>query len=341
MSDVSQTAPPAERKLTPAEEAFQKAMGEVPMSQEDVAEAKRISASGAGIRYVRITPGVAKALFTLHNVKGTNRGFSFAKAQAYRAAMVRGEWRRVHQGIAFYPDGNLGDGQHRMAACALSGASIEVSASSDLDRESVLAIDRVKARNGGEWLEMAGVREGKVKAVIAKSAMEYSLEVDTGTKPILSDEQVVKFVMDHSQQCTTAIDIGRKSHDGAVNPVLTIRQAANVSLLMLMGGYAEQRVREFMACVQTGQAGFPESPTTAFSQRMFRAIKSDRYKDQVSGKSFLALAMEAAALWEQHVSVSRLNVNIKKQVPSYHRPVETADMGIVPVANPHVAAAAE
>jgi len=58
------------------------------------------------------------------------------------ARINRGEWRVMHQGIAFDTDGNLCDGQHRLAAIVASGTPCECAVFSGVDPESFKAMDQ-------------------------------------------------------------------------------------------------------------------------------------------------------------------------------------------------------
>ena len=48
--------------------------------------------------------------------KDTNRKVSAKTIARFSGAMLRGEWKLTHQGIAFLEDGSLDDGQHRLKA---------------------------------------------------------------------------------------------------------------------------------------------------------------------------------------------------------------------------------
>lgn len=68
-----------------------------------------------------ITPGVAEVMLSKN---GGNRAVRPSVVKLYAQQMREGQWRETHQAIAVDANGNLIDGQHRLAAIVESGASI-------------------------------------------------------------------------------------------------------------------------------------------------------------------------------------------------------------------------
>ena len=150
-----------------------------------------------GPRVVEVTVAIAAAIHRHFNKH--NRDFSIAKATEYANAMRRGEWKLNHQGMASYPDNSLGDGQHRCGAIVISECPQKVLLFGGLLKEAADTIDLNKGRNAGDALQLLGIVDGKVKASIAKTAIEYQHESVHGTKPRLSVVQVEKWVVDRDE----------------------------------------------------------------------------------------------------------------------------------------------
>lgn len=93
---------------------------------------------------VHITPKMAMEIFTKANFR--NRRIDMAKIKYYVNLMNAGQWYITHQGISFYDDGSLADGQHRIIAIIWSGISVTLSVSSGLVLPASLAIDYGKRR---------------------------------------------------------------------------------------------------------------------------------------------------------------------------------------------------
>ena len=119
----SNTATPDEPRKSQAmqdfEDLIERVAGEATADDREYI-AKLVSPDGT-VRIADLTPTQAAVLFDNH--QGHNRGFSLGKANYYADAMKRGEWKLINQGLAFYPDGKMADGQHRSAAVAISGTS--------------------------------------------------------------------------------------------------------------------------------------------------------------------------------------------------------------------------
>ena len=163
-------------------------------------------ANGSGVEIVEITPGIAAAIYRHFNTH--NRELSIAKAKEYAAAMVRGEWKLNHQGMAAYPSGTLADGQHRCCAIVLSGNSQRVTMYCGLEQHAADTIDLSKSRNAGDALQLAGIDKGKIKAAIARTVMEYRHESTEMIKPKLSVIQVEQWVLANDGPLSSALAIG-------------------------------------------------------------------------------------------------------------------------------------
>lgn len=70
-----------------------------------------------------ITPAIAEK-YLKHNK--SNRPLKPGKVSQYATEMRNNRWGLTHQGIGFYANGDLKDGQHRLNAVIESGVSIEI-----------------------------------------------------------------------------------------------------------------------------------------------------------------------------------------------------------------------
>lgn len=70
------------------------------------------------VKVIRITPDIAEEFLGKNN---DNRKMRKLVVQTYAKDMSEGRWEFTHQGIAFDCNGNLIDGQHRLAAIIESG----------------------------------------------------------------------------------------------------------------------------------------------------------------------------------------------------------------------------
>ena len=220
---------------------------------DDIKAAKDIMSKTGAPRIVEITPAIAALILTDHNK--VNRGLSLGKVKDYADAMTRDEWKANHQGIASYEDDeSLADGQHRMAGVVASGKTIQIMVSPRFPRNAIDTIDRASKRTAGEALEMQGIENGKIKATMAKFAMEYTSEVDTGRKGKFSDIQIEDFVVSRDEVFDTALTIAKGSVENVTEPCMSVAEAARTAVVLLLGNWDVNRVSGFIASVQQGVA---------------------------------------------------------------------------------------
>ena len=78
-----------------------------------------------------ITPEMAKTILTYRNKN--NRKYRYNQLAKLSDAIEKGEWKVTHQCIAFDKDGNLIDGQHRLAAILQTGKTLPILVCSNMD----------------------------------------------------------------------------------------------------------------------------------------------------------------------------------------------------------------
>lgn len=307
--------------VSKAEQEFNDALMAVESSATDADRAAAAEAldPNRGVGQVTLSAAVAAVIYLRHNKR--NRATSFGKVYDFAEAMRRGEWKFHHQGLAAYPDGTLADGQHRVAAVALSGTEQRFMMFPQFDKAAIDVIDRSKSRTAAEALEMMGIQDARAKASVAKVAMEYTSELNTGKRQRFTDPQVEKFVLDHEEMIGRALHIGTNSTQNVSDPCLSATEAARMALLMLMGQWGEQAAVAFIASIQQGVATYPESPTVALSRLFMRAKVSDRNKDRLTTREKLALALKGAQLWSEEKSVARVTWNKSREdLPTHMKP---------------------
>ena len=286
----------------------------------DLVDTEKLVAN-QNMRVEVIRPIVAALIFEKHN--RINRQLTASRVYDYQDAMKRGEWKVHHQGIAFYSDHTLADGQHRMAALALAGLELPFSIYPNFTKDAIDAIDRTTRRTAGEALQMMGYEDAKVKAAVAKGAMEYASELESGKKPRFTDPQIERFVIDNDHRLSEAVRIGRESLKNVSDACLGEGEAALLSQLMIMGGYPVFHVVGFISSIQQGVATYPESPTVDLSRQFVKAKFSDNNKDRLNKREKMALALKGAALWTEGKSVARVKWNpVKETLPTNRPPIE-------------------
>lgn len=105
-----------------------------------------------------ITPKIAKQWLTLVD-PSKQRRLNARTVTQYATAMKLGHWILTHQGVAFDAQGNLCDGQHRLAAIVESGVSVQMMVTTGMaEKQGTLftfdAIDRGALRGISQQLQV-------------------------------------------------------------------------------------------------------------------------------------------------------------------------------------------
>ena len=103
---------------------------------------------------MNVTPAIADAWIS--NCNTHNRKLVDNHVDRLTREMKAGRWRLTHQGIAFSTNRVLLDGQHRLWAIALSGATIPLRVFFNEQAEGLGAIDSIHARSNDQIITLAG-----------------------------------------------------------------------------------------------------------------------------------------------------------------------------------------
>lgn len=128
----------------------------------------KINYNGLTIEVKEVTPEVAKDILENHN--NLNRHRNKAHVKALLNNMKQGTWRFNGDTIRFDKDGELIDGQHRLAALVEFGNPLPMIVISGFDKDTLKTIDQeVKPRNLSDLFKIDGVKEGNnVAAIISR-----------------------------------------------------------------------------------------------------------------------------------------------------------------------------
>ena len=114
-----------------------------------------------------------------------NRTVSHMKVSMYAAHMRAGEWTEHHQGIAFYEDGALADGQHRLMAVAEAGVTVPMLVTFGITKEAAMGIDTHRARRTQDVLRIAEIGDwiGSEESAVIKQCMAYTGKLHMSSSP--------------------------------------------------------------------------------------------------------------------------------------------------------------
>ena len=101
---------------------------------------------------VLMTPEWARKILTQKN--NMNRKIRKSKLMMYIRSIEAGEWKVTNQGIGIDSEGNLLDGQHRLAAIVKANKAVEILLGTDCDPDTFGVIDIGATRTAGDMLTL-------------------------------------------------------------------------------------------------------------------------------------------------------------------------------------------
>lgn len=139
------------------------------------------------IKEINVTPDMAREWLGKNAV---NRNLSMRQVKKFVSDMKAGEWRNTHQNaIAFYEDGNLADGQHRLMAIEASGLTVRMMVAEGLTRKDGGMIDQGRTRSVADALKIGGMLKSEKNTSYAVAIVKLirSAEVDSNRTMSISE----------------------------------------------------------------------------------------------------------------------------------------------------------
>lgn len=280
-----------------------------------------------GSHRVMLTPVQAALIITEYNMH--NRDLQIGKVRHLADAMVRNEWKWNHQGIAFYSNGMLGDGQHRCYACVLANVTIPLQVTSDLSKDAIDTVDNQSVRNAGDACQLLGIKDPKLKARVMESVAEYEEDFEnnrvSGSR--LTVVQIEKLVVANDEGLDDAISLSREIREKIATPVQAEAEIAMCALAMLRGGYPRSKIAQFTLAVNMGIGDYDNCPTTEIAKLYERANAGESRKWRLSRRQRMALFFMGAALFVQQKRIVRMKWEpASGKLPSPRFPEYAADL---------------
>lgn len=143
-----------------------------------------------------VTPEMAKVWLSKNT---RNRHINRRRVSMYAREMKAGKWMPHHQGIAFYDDGALADGQHRLAAIVESGVSVPMMVARGLPKESGLMIDGHQQRQIHQAIKVSGLADWIGKDEAATVRMMMQIEKGTSASIQCTHLQIIDYAEAHKE----------------------------------------------------------------------------------------------------------------------------------------------
>jgi len=102
---------------------------------------------------VKVTPDMARNMLASNPI---NRRISERSVSDLSKAILNNDWQITHQGIAFYDDGTLADGQHRLTAVIKANVPVHMMITKGLAKDAAMSIDSGRRRSLIDGVKISG-----------------------------------------------------------------------------------------------------------------------------------------------------------------------------------------
>jgi hypothetical protein len=124
-----------------------------------------------------------------------NRRLRQHRVDAYAADMASGQWLVTGAPVVIDRNGNLIDGQHRLAACVQAGVPFKTLVFNSPDEGAFVVIDSGLARTAGDALGIDGIGQGNDIAAAARLVLSYengSIALGTNKRALTAGRQDIR-----------------------------------------------------------------------------------------------------------------------------------------------------
>ncbi|CAL9426761.1 hypothetical protein [Streptomyces sp. enrichment culture] len=161
-------------------------------------------------RIITVTPEKAVSFLSRASV---NRRLDKGQVKSLAEAIIRGEWRLTHQGIAFDSTGALLDGQHRLHAIIEANTPVDMLVFEGLSKEAFPVLDTGKRRSAADTLLSTGAKylpllSSTIRHVILFKTMPN--DPWTGSRARVSNDRILAAYNEDKDRYGEAVTVGRE-----------------------------------------------------------------------------------------------------------------------------------
>lgn len=192
---------------------------------------------------MEITPAIAKEWLKKNSA---NRSIKESKVAQYARDIVAGNWRLTHQGIAFYDDGVLADGQHRLKAIIMAGKPTMMMVTMNMPREAIEVLDGgipraahdvTRLMGHGDWLNLSSI--ATARALISKFQ---------NSKKVVSLNELLSFCKKHEAALKFSASITSSKKRGFSSAII-----AASYVCAFLDGEQPEKLRRFAEIMYSGE----------------------------------------------------------------------------------------
>ena len=235
----------------------------------------RLSANPTGLattmtkpefKVMQMTPEKAKTILIAKN--RNNRNLKASNLKRLTRAIENGEWKITNQGIAFDDQGNLIDGQHRLAAIVQTGVTLPILVGTNMDPRIFDCVDTGAARTAGDGIDILGSSHGKTIAAAIKSYHLYNHWPKRAWSSIVapSSAQIVKIYEEKKDSIEALYSVVAKKHKNF--KCFPISVGLCFTMVCLDAGWSDLQMWEFWDAVTLGANLQPDSAVLSFRNQL-------------------------------------------------------------------------
>jgi hypothetical protein len=203
---------------------------------------------------IKITPEMAQKMLDKNIV---NRVMSDRRIGSYAELMKNGDWSLTHQGVAFYEDGTLADGQQRLTGIIRAGVPVEMLVVRGLKKSQAIHIDTHRPRSKMDGIKIGGLNDWLTSKQIGMINL-------LSTPKRLSTEEILSFADDMEIHIKAASEcfVSNRRH---LNPSVVL------GALMLAHFYGEKitKLRRFSEVLLSGVSESAEERVIILAREAF------------------------------------------------------------------------
>ncbi|MCK9929457.1 hypothetical protein MXD62_20115 [Frankia sp. Mgl5] len=265
------------------------------------------------VRIVNVTPDMAADWLANRNTR--NRNLGDRRVAGYIAEMNRGDWRFNGDAIRFDTDGNLLDGQHRLAAIVGSGATQPFVLAVGLPASAQDTMDQGAKRTIGNVLQMHGMADSSNIAAAAQLCWGYvhgTLGNAQSQQRRGTSQQIVTFVDGRAETLDAALKQGR-----ALRKMLPIRISTAAAAYWIIAQAEPEYAALFWGPLLDGAGLTSGSPILVLRNRLTREAGAPR---KAETRQILAAYIKAWNAWLEDRPISLLMWRDNEPFPKANRP---------------------
>ncbi|GGQ53922.1 hypothetical protein GCM10010195_06630 [Kitasatospora griseola] len=129
------------------------------------------------------------------------------------AAIIRGEWKLTHQGIAFDENGALVDGQHRLHAIIEANVSVKMLVVYGLSEDVFPVLDSGKSRSAADALLLTGAKYRPLLSATIRHVIlfkEMPNDQWNGVRAYVSNDRILAGYKEDKDRFEESVSVGRE-----------------------------------------------------------------------------------------------------------------------------------